>query len=145
MVVMEDDNVKVTAVLVDHPPVEPSLAFRFDTPDRSVVFSGDTAPCDALVELAKGADVLVHEALFTPLLDQELKVVPNASRLKAHLLASHTPVEALGPLAERAEVGQLVLTHLVPGGEQITDAMWLEEASKGYSGTVTVGTDMMEL
>lgn len=142
-VVYQDDLVRVTAVLVDHPPVEPSLAYRFDTPDTSIVLSGDTAPCDALVELATGAEFLVHEALFTPLLDRELAVVPNAPLLRAHLLASHTPVEQVGPLAERAGVPNLILTHLVPGGADITDDMWLEEATRGFSGTVTVGADLM--
>jgi hypothetical protein len=50
---MQDDNVKVTAALVRHPPVVPSFAYRFDAPDRSIVISGDTAPSDNLVALAK--------------------------------------------------------------------------------------------
>src|SRR5215470_6926440 len=62
--VMHDDRVKVTAALVDHPPVKPAFAYRFDTADRSIVFSGDTAPSASLVALARGADVLVHEVLY---------------------------------------------------------------------------------
>src|SRR5688500_15975676 len=61
--VMRDENVKVTAALVNHPPVTPAFAYRFDAADRSFVISGDTTPSPALVELAKGVDVLVHEAL----------------------------------------------------------------------------------
>ncbi len=59
--VMEDENVSVTSALVEHPPVEPSIAFRFDTADRSIVISGDTNYSESLIELAQGADVLVHE------------------------------------------------------------------------------------
>jgi ribonuclease BN (tRNA processing enzyme) len=59
-VVMEDENLTVTATLVVHPPVTPAFAFRFDAPDRSIVISGDTARSDNLVRLAQGADVLVH-------------------------------------------------------------------------------------
>lgn len=54
--VMQDDNVKVTATLVRHPPVVPAFAYRFDAPDRSIVISGDTAPSDNLIALAQGAD-----------------------------------------------------------------------------------------
>lgn len=61
-VVMQDENVRVTSTLVDHPLVTPAFAYRFDGPDRSIVISGDTARSDNLVKLARGADVLVHEA-----------------------------------------------------------------------------------
>src|SRR6476469_10906656 len=65
-IVMQDDNVKVTATLVDHPPVVPAFAYRFDAADRSLVISGDTARNDNLVKLAKSADVLVHTAFYPP-------------------------------------------------------------------------------
>ena len=58
----QDDNVKVSAVVVEHPPVKPALGYRFDFKDRSIAFSGDTAPSEAVAKMAKGADVLVHEA-----------------------------------------------------------------------------------
>jgi ribonuclease BN (tRNA processing enzyme) len=64
--VTDDGVVRVTAAVVDHPPVVPSFAYRFDAADRSIVVSGDTAPSEALVALARGADVLVHEALPRP-------------------------------------------------------------------------------
>lgn len=61
--VMEDDRVKVTATLVPHGPVFPSFAFRFDTDHGSVTFSGDTRRTDNLTTLARGTDMLVHEAI----------------------------------------------------------------------------------
>src|SRR5699024_9373499 len=61
--VYEDDRVKVTAVLVDHPPVHPAFGFRFDTADGSITFSGDTAESSALAKLAHETDILVHEAV----------------------------------------------------------------------------------
>ena len=64
--VMADDHVTVTATLVDHPPVVPAFAYRFDAPDRSIVISGDTSRSDAVVKLAQGADVLVHSAMYPP-------------------------------------------------------------------------------
>jgi ribonuclease BN (tRNA processing enzyme) len=90
--VLNKDGVKVTTALVSHPPVKPALAYRFDTTDRSIVISGDTAPSDNLIQLAKGADVLVHEAMYLPAIDRIAARVPNATRLKEHILAStHRP------------------------------------------------------
>ena len=70
---MQDDNVKVSAILVEHPPVTPALGYRFDFKDRSIAFSGDTVPLEAMANLAKGADVLVHEAIYLPALDNYLR------------------------------------------------------------------------
>jgi ribonuclease BN (tRNA processing enzyme) len=145
-VVMQDDNVKVTATLVDHPLVAPAFAYRFDGADRSIVISGDTARSDNLVTLARGADVLVHEALWLPAVDRILARDLNASRLKEHLLASHTAVEDCGRVAEAAGVKTLVLSHLVPGGDAtITDEMWSNAARQHFKGRVIVGKDLMEI
>jgi len=70
------------AGLVDHPPVVPAFGFRFDTHDRSIVISGDTAPSDNLVKLAHGADVLVHSAMYPAALDRLVRRVPNATVLE---------------------------------------------------------------
>src|SRR5499427_5742219 len=71
--VTQDDNVKVSAVVVEHPPVKPALAYRFDFKDRSIAFSGDTAPSDAVAKIAKGADVLVHEAMYVPAVEAYIR------------------------------------------------------------------------
>jgi ribonuclease BN (tRNA processing enzyme) len=144
--VMRDDNVKVTSALVDHPLVSPAFAYRFDAPDRSIVISGDTAKSDNLVALARGADVLVHEAMWLPAIDQILARNPNASSLRKHLLDSHTAVEDCGKVAAAAGVKTLVLSHLVPGGDaSITDQMWIDAASKHFRGRIVVGKDLMEI
>jgi ribonuclease BN (tRNA processing enzyme) len=145
-VVMADENVRVTAARVQHPPIGQSYAFRFDTKERSIVISGDTAPCDALVDLARGADVLVHEALYVPGLERLLQRNPNAARLRDHILASHTATEDVGRVAAAAQVGTVVLSHLVPGDDaSITDEMWAAGVRRHYGGEVVVGRDLMEL
>ena len=145
-VVMRDDNVTVTSALVDHPLVEPAFAYRFDGPDRSIVISGDTARSDSLVNLAKGADVLVHEAMWMPAVDRIVSRDPNAATLRKHLLASHTAAEDCGRVAEAAGVKTLVLSHLVPGGDAtITDEMWTQAARKSFRGRIIVGKDLMEI
>ena len=144
--VLEDERVKVTAALVHHPPVEPAFAFRFDTPDRSIVFSGDTTPVESLVQLSQGADTLVHEVLYVPGIERLLANVPNASTLREHLLASHTPLEDVGRVATRCGVATLVLTHFVPGDDpSITDEIWRAGAQEHFAGTVVVGKDLLEV
>jgi ribonuclease BN (tRNA processing enzyme) len=145
-VVLQDERVKVTAALVDHPPVVPAFAYRFDGPDRSIVISGDTNRCDALVRLAQGADVLVHEVLFVPAVDRLVARVPNAVTLKKHLIDSHTAVEDAGRVAAAAGVKTLVLSHFVPSDDPLlTDQMWRDAAKAHFGGEVIVGKDLMEV
>jgi ribonuclease BN (tRNA processing enzyme) len=144
--VMSDDNVKVTAALVDHPPVVPAFAYRFDAHDRSFVISGDTAPSDNLVTLARGADVLVHSVMYPPAIDRLVARVPNAAALKASILAHQTSAEDAGRLAQTAGVKILVLSHLVPPDDpQVGEQMWLDAARTHFRGKVIVGRDLLEV
>ena len=144
--VMQDDNVKVSAVVVHHPPTAPAFAYRFDAADRSIVISGDTSPSEDLIRLAKGADVLVHEALYVAGLDRMVARVPNATTLKQSILSHHTSAEDAGRVAEAAGVKTLVLSHLVPPDDPtITDQMWIDAARSRFSGTVIVGRDLLEV
>lgn len=145
-VVMQDENVKVTAALVEHPPVEPAFAYRFDCPDRSIVISGDTRPSPNLVKLARGADVLVHEVMHLPSLDQLIATEPNAKTLREHLLASHTTTEQVGRIATEAGVKTLVLSHFVPGGYPfLKDEVWFDAVRPHFSGNLIVGRDLLEI
>lgn len=142
--VHQDERVRVTATLVDHAPVFPALAYRFDTGEGSVVFSGDTAPCDNLVRLAQGADVLVHEVIdrqWAESLFPEPRTPGQQAKLQ-HLLNAHTTAEDVGPVAERAGVRTLVLSHLVPANRP--ESVW-REARHGFSGRLIVGHDLDEI
>jgi ribonuclease BN (tRNA processing enzyme) len=144
--VMSDENVKVTAALVDHPPVVPAFAYRFDARDRSLVISGDTAPSQNLEKLAAGADVLVHSVMYPPAIDRLVARVPNAAALKASILAHQTSAEDAGRVAQRAGVKTLVLSHFVPPDDpEVTEAVWREAASRHFRGTVIVGRDLLEV
>lgn len=141
-VVMQDDRVRVTAILVQHPPVFPSFGFRFDTDHGSVVFSGDTTLTPNMVSLAREADVLVHEAIdlqaveqFGNLSDEQLQ----------HHRNSHSDVTKLGSLAQQAGVRTLVLSHLAPSTVLWSDAIWAAKAQQGYTGKVIVGNDLMRI
>lgn len=145
-VVLKDERVKVTAALVAHPPVVPAFAYRFDCPDRSIVFSGDTRPTPALIELARNADVLVHEVMYQPALEKLIASEPNAARLREHLLASHTTTGQVGRVATEAGVKTLVLNHFVPGGDaSLTDEVWRDAVAPHFKGRLVVGRDLMEL
>ncbi|GAB3264642.1 MBL fold metallo-hydrolase [Arthrobacter pigmenti] len=143
-IVHQSDTVTVTAALVNHPPFEVALAYRFDTADRSIVISGDTAESSALIELAQGADILVHEVLYEPALDWILQRT-NGTALKQHLLDSHTTVDRVGKVAQAANIKNLVLSHFVPTDAGITDETWKKEALQGFNGKVIVGSDLMTL
>jgi ribonuclease BN (tRNA processing enzyme) len=144
--VMQDENVTVKCALVDHPPVKPAFAYRFDARDRSIVISGDTCRSDALIQLAQGADVLVHEALYVPAVDRLAARVPNAATLKNSILSHHTSVEDVGRVAEAAGVKTLVLSHFVPPDDpNITDQMWIDGARSAYKGRIIVGKDLLEI
>ena len=144
--VMSDTNVRVTAALVDHPPVTPAFAYRFDCPDRSIVISGDTRPSANLVRLAKGADVLVHEVMYLPALERLVASEPGARRLLEHLRASHTTTGEVGKVATEAGVKTLVLSHFVPGGAPvIPDEVWFDAVRPTFAGELIVGRDLLEV
>jgi ribonuclease BN (tRNA processing enzyme) len=136
----------VTCALVPHPLVAPAYAYRLDAADRSIVISGDTAYSEDLIALAKGADVLVHEALFLPAVDRLVARVPNASSLRDHLIASHTSAEDCGRIATAAGVKTLVLSHFVPPDDpHVTEQMWLDAARQHFKGKIIVGRDLLEI
>ena len=145
-VVLVNDDVKVSARLVRHPPIKQAYAYRFDAKDRSVVISGDTAYAPELAEFAKGADVLVHEIMYLPGIEALIKRLPNAKRLREHLMAAHTLPEDVGKIAAQAGVKTLVLSHFVPGDDaSITDAQWAEGVKAHFKGEIIVGKDLMEI
>lgn len=145
-VVMTNDDVKVSACLVPHPPIKQAYAYRFDAKDRSVVISGDTAYSPELAEFAKDADVLVHEVMYLPGIEALIRRLPNAKRLREHLMVAHTLPEDVGKIAAQAKVKTLVLSHFVPGDDaSITDEQWSEGVRKHFTGRVVVGRDLMEI
>jgi ribonuclease BN (tRNA processing enzyme) len=146
--VMQDENVKVTSVLVQHPPVTPAYAYRFDFQDRSIAFSGDTVGLEAVAAMAKGADILVHEAIDMPAIEAYMRAqiargTPgNLDAFMAHMRADHTPAEEVGRIAQEAGVKTLVLSHLAPG-EGVRDERWRDAAAKNFKGEIIVGRDLM--
>jgi ribonuclease BN (tRNA processing enzyme) len=146
--VTQDENVKVSAILVNHPPVKPALGYRFDFHDRSFAFSGDTTPLEAVAQMAKGADVLVHEAMMIALVEAGARRAIadgrpiNLEAYMAHMRAGHSPPEEVGRIAAEAGVKTLVLSHLGPSSG-VSDDQWRAPAAKYFKGEILVAHDMM--
>jgi len=145
-VVLQTSDVKVTAFRTPHPPIVDNFAYKFETPDGIIVFSSDTCYNPKLAEFARGADVLVHEALYLPAVDRLVLKTRNGATLKKHLLASHTTTEDVGRIAAAAGVKVLVLSHFVPGDDpEVTDDNWTEGVKQNFSGRIIVAKDLMQL
>jgi ribonuclease BN (tRNA processing enzyme) len=145
-VVLQTAEVKVTAFRTPHPPIVDNFAYKFETPDGTIVFSSDTAYNPKLAEFAKGADVLVHECLYVPAVDRLVVKTKNGATLKKHLLDSHTTTEDVGRIAAAAGVKLLVMSHFVPGDDPlVTDDDWTAGVKKNFSGRIVVAKDLMEL
>jgi len=156
--VFRDERVTVKAVENAHFPDRAkekmpyrSFAYRFDTPDRSIVFSGDTPYSASLVELARGADYFVCEAMT---LGSRQQFAGNAGgangggeSIGRHVLETHSSTEDVGRMATEAKVKTVVLYHLVPGANRgnATDDIYISEVRKTFDGPVIVGRDQLRI
>ena len=144
---MEQNGLSVSAIRNIHPPLEDSFALSFKTDDVHVVYSGDTAPLDALVEFAQGADLLVHEAMLEAALPALMKRVGNGSdKLMEHMLRSHTFAHDAAATATRAKVKHLALAHLVPADDpSYGEQDWLDAVEGHWDGPLSVGKDGLKI
>jgi ribonuclease Z len=138
-VIFDEGTVRVTAAPTDHAPVRPTVGFRIDEGERSVVIAGDTVPCRGLDQLCGGADVLVHTVVRRDLIEQF-----NLPRL-TDVLDYHSSVPDAARTAERNGVRTLVLTHLVPTPAPGTEQEWLDQATAHFKGKVVLATDLLTL
>jgi ribonuclease Z len=147
--VFERDGLRVTMFAVDHEPVFPAVGYRFDFAGRSVVISGDTMKAESVAVNARGADLLVHEALNRAMVEQAVAVARRLGRERMAKLAGDIPDYHASPVeaaetAREAGVPHLVLTHLVPAPPNaLARRMFLAGVSDVYAGKVTLGEDGM--
>ena len=134
-VVYRDDNVTVTAFPVKHGTWKYAFGYRFDTKDRRIVISGDTAPTDEIVKACDGCDVLLHE-VFNP----KRKKIVESKQKQAYFKAFHTSPKELGEIATRARPKLLVLYHQVMG--ETTEEDLVEQVKRHYSGKFVSGKDL---
>jgi ribonuclease BN (tRNA processing enzyme) len=145
--VMEDERVKVTALKVVHGLLENCFAFKFETKDKKVIFSGDTIYFPPLIEFSKDADLLVHEVMLergiNVLAERLKKVKPN---LIDHLMISHTTAEDAAKLAKEANVKHMVFNHYVPHiPKEFPNSEFVDAAKRVWDGKITAGYDLCEI
>jgi len=145
--VRTDHSLTVTAMRNEHPPLVDTFALRFSDSGFDVVFSGDTAYLPDIADFAKGADLLIHEAMLESALGPLMARIGNADdRLMKHLLLSHTMAGDAGKIATAAGGGVLALHHLIPSDDpDYGENDWLEAVRPNWQGELHIGTDGMRI
>lgn len=138
-VIYNHDGVRVTAVAVPHGNWKNAYAYRIDTPDRSIMISGDTRPSEALVAASRNVDVLVHEVYSAAHLAPENR--PGGHLWPQYMREFHTSDVELGRLAARIKPKLLLLTHTIRMGAT-NDELLAAIRAGGFTGAVRVGKDL---
>lgn len=133
-VVYRDERITVRAFAVQHVEGLHAYGYRIDTPDRSIVISGDTRQSDAVAQACNGCDLLIHEVLS----DTAFRAYPP-ERQPYHA-AAHTLATQVGQVATQARAKLLVLTHVIANG--VPDAVVLDEVRSTFAGPVVLAHDL---
>lgn len=135
--IYQDGNVKVTAFGVAHGELQ-AFGYRFQTPDRTVVISGDTSPSPALIDNCQGCDVLIHEAMSE---DYKPADMPIWLQYRPKY---HTTTTQLAEIANKTRPRLLIVYHrgIGPAGHEISDQQYLEEIQRTYKGKVVIAQDL---
>ncbi|MBI1417563.1 MAG: MBL fold metallo-hydrolase [Limimaricola sp.] len=140
-----DGPLRVGALRVPHPPLDPCYALRFDG-SRSVTCSGDTAYHLPLADFARGSDLLLHEAMLPEAVDLIVQKTGMGEKLRAHIFAAHTTADDAARIAAAAGVGRLVLNHLLPADDpRFTEGDWLAKVAQGWDGPTMIARDGLEI
>jgi ribonuclease BN (tRNA processing enzyme) len=144
---MTRDSITVSAIRTQHPPLVNCFAMSFKTDTAHVVFSGDTAPIKSLEHFARGADLLIHEAMRESALPALMARIGNGSdKLMAHWLRSHSFAHDAAATAQNAGVKRLALSHLIPSDDPAYSAKDWHSAVAGYfDGGLIVGHDGIKI
>lgn len=134
-------DIEVEAVPVDHRPVEPAFGFVLRGGGAVAALSGDTRPCPALIEAARGCDLLVHE-VFAHFAMPPIAGVRDPATIAA-VASYHTLSTDVGEVARAAGAGLLALTHIVP--PEADPAALLADARRRFAGPMIVGEDLLSI
>lgn len=140
-VVLRRGGLTVTAFAVAHGPVDPAFGYRFDLDGRSLVISGDTTAIDALVEHARGADVLVHEVV-SPEVERRRAAMLDEAAIE-RVIARHATPEECGRLFAKIRPRLAVYSHIVPSVATADDLV--APTRRAYDGPLAVGHDLMTI
>lgn len=147
--VLERGGLKVRAFAVDHAPVDHAYGYRIEYRGRVVVISGDTRKSDAVIANARGADLLLHEALASQLVDRASTRAKQLGLARlgkmAHDITDYhsTPLQA-AEVAQAAGAQELVLTHIFPPlPNALARHLFLAGTAAAYHGKLVLGEDRM--
>ncbi len=146
--VYDEDGVTVTMFAVDHDPVSPAVGYRFTYKNRVVVVSGDTRKVPVMVEMAAGADILVHDVANAKIVDLIQRYVdPRWGVLARDVLKYHALTDEVAEIARDAKVRKLVLTHFTPAlfSNRLFGALFTRGMKKIFKGKIIVGRDGMRI
>ena len=133
-IVFEKNDLTVEAFEVSHGAVAPAFGFRIVTDDKTVVISGDTTYSEAVLEKARGVDVLIHEVI------SDSGLLRNSMGFQAYHRGSHTLASDLARLATEAKPKILVLYHGLLYG--VPESVLVDEVAAGYTGATVLANDL---
>ncbi len=133
-IVYSDSNIQVEGFLVNHGSWPNAFGYRFTTPDKVIVISGDTAPCENIIKYGHDADLLIHEVYYKKGFDTK------GADWKAYHAAHHTSTYELAGIAAKTRPKLMVLYHILFWGAGANDL--LDEIRQRYDGKVVVGSDL---
>jgi len=145
--VFERNGVVVTFFPVDHEPVLPAFGCRIEYKGRSVVISGDTRRCDSVSRHAKGADLLIHEAMNKEMVERAARVFEKLGRKTRaehtrKVMHYHSDTIDAARVASEAGVNTLVLTHIIPPlPNAISEWMFTRGMSDYFDGKIILAED----
>ncbi len=150
-VILDEDGLKITMFDVDHEPIVPAVGYRIDFAGKSVVISGDTKAIPKMVEMSKGADILVHEAVNMAMLENPRRMLqqsdPRRAAMLEDMISHHSSTLDIAAIARNAGVKKLVLTHLVPSiaPTDAAERVFAQGMSEIYTGPIVVARDGMKI
>lgn len=141
------DGLSVSAIRTEHPPLVDCFALSFKTQKTHIVFSGDTAPIEAMEDFARGADLLIHEAMLESALPPLLARIGNSTdKLMKHWLRSHTFAHDAAKTAANAQVKALALSHLIPSDDpNYGPKDWQDAVKEFWNGPLFIGQDGLKI
>ncbi len=149
LVVHDDGDLKITAIRVEHAPIEPAFGYRIDYKDRSISISGDTIYQPRFAAASEGVDIMLHEALnkeMVQAIGDKLgeRGLARPEKIFADILDYHTDPEEAAKAAQEAGAAQLVYYHIVPQlPVKMLESVFLGDAKSRFDGKITVAQDGM--
>ena len=149
IIILEDRDLKITAIRVSHEPVEPAFGYRIDYKDRSISISGDTIYHDGFVQHSEGVDIMFHEALDPEMVSRigralEDQGVQTGAKVFSDIPGYHATPEDAANAAQEARARALVYYHTIPPlPARLLETVFLDDAPDLYNGPITIGRDRM--